>query len=106
MDNTLTENEKDFIKGLVFSLKKEGFDYLLEVVKEKTEIKTTKTEVLDFLWENPEEKEDIIKTVCDDDVIDKIVNDWFSNVYLEDLIEKVKSNFDLADFIKDAIDEL
>ena len=97
----LTENEKDFIKGLVSSLKKEGFDYLLEVVKEKT----TKTEVIDFLYENPEETEDIIKTVGDD-VIDKIVNDWFSNVYLEDLIEKVKSNFDLADFIKVAIDEL
>ena len=106
MDNSLTENEKDFIKDLVFSLKKEGFDYLLEVVKEKTEIKTTtKTEVMDFLHENPEETEDIIKTVGDD-VIDKIVNDWFSNVYLEDLIEKVKSNFDLADFIKVAIDEL
>ena len=103
MDNSLTENEKDFIKDLVYSLKKEGFDYLLEVVKEKTE--TTKTEVIDFLYENPEETEDIIKTVGDD-VIDKIVNDWFSNVYLEDLIEKVKSNFDLADFIKVAIDEL
>lgn len=103
MDNTLTENEKDFIKDLVYSLKKEGFDYLLEVVKEKTE--TTKTEVIDFLYENPEETEDIIKTVGDD-VVDKIVNDWFSNVYLEDLIEKVKSNFDLADFIKVAIDEL
>ena len=102
MDNSLTENEKDFIKDLVYSLKKEGFDYLLEVVKEKTEIKT---EIIDFLYENPEETEDIIKTVGDD-VIDKIVNDWFSNVYLEDLIEKVKSNFDLADFIKDAIDEL
>lgn len=103
MDNSLTENEKVFIKDLVYSLKKEGFDYLLEVVKEKTE--TTKTEVIDFLYENPEETEDIIKTVGDD-VIDKIVNDWFSNVYLEDLIEKVKSNFDLADFIKVAIDEL
>ena len=102
MDNSLTENEKDFIKDLVYSLKKEGFDYLLEVVKEKTEIKT---EIIDFLYENPEETEDIIKTVGDD-VIDKIVNDWFSNVYLEDLIEKVKSNFDLADFIKVAIDEL
>lgn len=99
----LTENEKDFIKGLVYSLKKEGFDYLLEIVKEKTE--TTKTEVIDFLYENPEETEDIIKTVGDD-VVDKIVNEWFSNVYLEDLIEKVKSNFDLADFIKVAIDEL
>ena len=99
----LTENEKDFIKGLVYSLKKEGFDYLLEIVKEKTE--TTKTEVIDFLYENPEETEDIIKTVGDD-VVDKIVNDWFSNVYLEDLIEKVRSNFDLADFIKVAIDEL
>ena len=99
----LTENEKDFIKGLVYSLKKEGFDYLLEIVKEKTE--TTKTEVIDFLYENPEETEDIIKTVGDD-VVDKIVNNWFSNVYLEDLIEKVKSNFDLADFIKVAIDEL
>ena len=103
MDNSLTENEKSFIKDLVYSLKKEGFDYLLEVVKEKT--KTTKTEVMDFLFENPEETEDIIKTVGND-VVDKIVNDWFSNVYLEDLIEKVKSNFDLADFIKDAIDEL
>ena len=102
MDNSLTENEKDFIKDLVYSLKKEGFDYLLEVVKEKTEIKT---EIIDFLYENPEETEDIIKTVGDD-VVDKIVNNWFSNVFLEDLIEKVKSNFDLADFIKDAIDEL
>ena len=102
MDNSLTENEKDFIKDLVYSLKKEGFDYLLEVVKEKTEIKT---EIIDFLYENPEETEDIIKTVGDD-VVDKIVNDWFSNVFLEDLIEKVKSNFDLADFIKVAIDEL
>ena len=102
MDNSLTENEKDFIKDLVYSLKKEGFDYLLEVVKEKTEIKT---EIIDFLYENPEETEDIIKTVGDD-VVDKIVNNWFSNVFLEDLIEKVKSNFDLADFIKVAIDEL
>lgn len=105
MDNSLTENEKDFIKGLVYSLKKEGFDYLLEVVKEKTEIKTTKTEVIDFLYENPEETDDIIKTVGDD-VVDKIVDDWFSSVYLEDLIEKVKSHFSLHDFIKEAVDEL
>ena len=105
MDNSLTENEKDFIKGLVYSLKKEGFDYLLEVVKEKTEIKTTKTEVIDFLYENPEETEDIIKTVGTD-VVDKIVDEWFSNVYLEDIIEKVKSRLSLHDFIKEAIDEL
>lgn len=105
MDNSLTENEKDFIKGLVYSLKKEGFDYLLEVVKEKAEVKTTKTEVIDFLYENPEETEDIIKT-AGDDVVDKIVDEWFSNVYLEDLIEKVKSHFSLHDFIKEAIDEL
>lgn len=105
MDNSLTENEKDFIKGLVYSLKKEGFDYLLEVVKEKTEIKTTKENVIDFLYENPEETEDIIKTVGAD-VVDKIVDEWFSNVYLEDLIEKVKSHFSLHDFIKEAIDEL
>lgn len=105
MDNSLTENEKDFIKDLVYSLKKEGFYYLLEVVKEKTEIKTTKTEVIDFLYENPEETDDIIKTVGDD-VVDKIVEEWFSNVYLEDLIEKVKSHFSLHDFIKEAIDEL
>ena len=103
--NTLTENEKSFIKDLVYSLKEEGFNYLLEVVKEKEKTETTKTEVIDFLYENPEETEDIIKTVGND-VIDKIVNEWFSNVYLEDLIEKVKSNFDLADFIKVAIDEL
>ena len=105
MDNSLTENEKDFIKDLVYSLKKEGFDYLLEVIKEKTEIKTTKTEVIDFLYENPEETEDIIKTVGDD-VVDKIVDEWFSNVYLEDLIEKVKNHLSLHDFIKEAIDEL
>lgn len=101
----MDENEKAFIKGLVFSLKKEGFDYLLEIIKEKTEIKTTKTEVIDFLYENPEETEDIIKTVGDD-VVDKIVDEWFSNVYLEDIIEKVKSNLSLHDFIKEAIDEL
>lgn len=105
MDNSLTENEKDFIKGLVLSLKKEGFDYLLEVVKEKTELKATKTEVIDFLYENPEETEDIIKTVGDD-VVNKIVDEWFSNVYLEDIIEKVKNNLSLHDFIKEAIDEL
>lgn len=105
MDNSLTENEKDFIKDLVYSLKKEGFDYLLEVIKEKTEIKTTKTEVIDFLYENPEETEDIIKTVGDD-VVDKIVDEWFSNVYLEDIIEKVKNRLSLHDFIKEAIDEL
>ncbi len=105
MDNSLTENEKDFIKGLVYSLKKEGFDYLLEIIKEKTEIKTTKTEVMDFLYENPEETEDIIKTVGAD-VVDKIVDEWFSNVYLEDIIEKVKNRLSLHDFIKEAIDEL
>lgn len=105
MDNSLTENEKVFIKDMVSSLKKEGFDYLLEVVKEKAEIETTKTEVIDFLYENPEETDDIIKTVGDD-VVDKIVDEWLSNVYLEDLIEKVKSHFSLHDFIKEAIDEL
>ena len=105
MDNSLTENEKNFIKDLVYSLKKEGFDYLLEVVKEKTEIKTTKENVIDFLYENPEETEDIIKTVGDD-VVDKIVDEWFSNVYLEDIIEKVKNYLSLHDFIKEAIDEL
>ena len=105
MDNSLTENEKVFIKDMISSLKKEGFDYLLEVVKEKAEIETTKTEVIDFLYENPEETDDIIKTVGDD-VVDKIVDEWFSNVYLEDLIEKVKSHFSLHDFIKEAIDEL
>lgn len=105
MDNSLTENERSFIKDLVYSLKKEGFDYLIEVVKEKAEIKTTKTEVIDFLYENPEETEDILQNVGND-VINSIVDTWLSNVYLEDLIEKVKSNFDLADFIKEAIDEL
>lgn len=105
MDTSLTENEKVFIKDLVYSLKKEGFDYLLEVIKEKTEIKTTKTEVIDFLYENPEETEDILKTVGDD-VVNHIVDYWFSNAYQEDLIKKVKSHFDLHDFIKEAIDEL
>lgn len=115
MDNenttyTMTESEKSFINGLVKSMRKEVFDYLVEVVKENAELKAvTKDKVIEYLCTNRGEVKDILETVdieCEDvpdSVADTFIDDWFRNAYNSDIIEKVS---DLRDFVKDCIDEL
>lgn len=122
MDNenttyTMTESEKSFINGLVKSMRKEVFDYLVEVVKENAELKAenaevTKDKVVEYLCDNHNEIKDILETVdiesedVPDNVADTFVDDWFSNAYTSDIIEKINSNVDFRDFVKDCIDEL
>ena len=119
MDNenttyTMTESEKSFINGLVKSMRKEVFDYLVEVVKENAELKTgiTKDSVVEYLCNNREEVKDILETVdidtddVPDNVTDSITDNWFSNAYTSDIISKIRDNADLRDFVKDCIDEL
>lgn len=111
---TMTESEKSFINGLVKSMRKEVFDYLVEVVKENAELKTdiTKDSVVEYLCNNRNEVKDILETVdigsddVPDNVVDSITDDWFGNAYTSDIISKISSSTDLRDFIKDAIDEL
>lgn len=122
MDNanttyTMTESEKSFINGLVKSMRKEVFDYLVEVVKESAGLKAenvevTKDKVIEYLCDNRGEVKDILETVdietddVPDNVVDSFVDDWFGNAYTSDIISKVDNNTNLRDFIKDAIDEL
>ena len=119
MDNenttyTMTESEKSFINGLVKSMRKEVFDYLVEVVKENAGLKAenaevTKDKVVEYLCSNRNEIEDVLETVDIDgddvpnNVADEIVDAWFRDASTSDIIYKVD---DLRDFIKDAIDEL
>ena len=121
MDNenttyTMTESEKSFINGLVKSMRKEVFDYLVEVVKEsaglKADSEVTKDSVVKYLCSNRGEVKDILETVdidsddVPDNVVDSITDNWFSNAYTSDIIYKVRDNADLRDFVKDCIDEL
>lgn len=122
MDNenttyVMTESEKSFINGLVKSMRKEVFDYLVEVVKESAGLKAenaevTKDKVIKYLCNNREEVKDILETVdidtndVPDNVVVNITDDWFGNAYTSDIISKISSNTDLRDFVKDCIDEL
>ena len=122
MDNenttyTMTESEKSFINGLVKSMRKEVFDYLVEVVKESAGLKAenaevTKDKVVEYLCDNRGEVKDILETVdidtddVPDNVVDSITDDWFGNAYASDIISKIKISTDLRYFIKDAIDDL
>lgn len=128
MDNenttyTMTDSEKSFINGLVKSMRKEVFDYLVEVVKENAGLKAdnavlkvdnavTKVGVVKYLCANREEVKDILETIdidsdeVPDNVADSITDNWFSNAYTSDIIYKIRDNADLRDFVKDCIDEL
>lgn len=122
MDNanttyTMTESEKSFINGLVKSMRKEVFDYLVEVVKESAGLKAenaevTRDKVVEYLCNNRDEVKEILETVdidtddVPDSIVDSFVDDWFGDAYTSDIISRISSNTDLRDFVKDCIDEL